>query len=75
MTRATRRVKLQARTTQVHMEWVHDAHVWRMWISFDPAMTNGTFIEMHEDGKLFRVTVNLDGTEERHAVTLAETVV
>lgn len=71
---ATRRIKLQARTEQVRMQHM-PGNIWRMWVSHDVTMTHGTFFEFHPNGSIERVTVNLDGTEDRFAVTLAETVI
>ena len=70
---ATRRIKLQARTSQVRMQFM-EHNIWRMWVSYDIEMRHGTFFEFHPGGRIERVTINIDGTEDRYEVTLAETV-
>lgn len=70
---ATRRIKLQGRTTAVRMQYM-EGNVWRMWTSHDVDMRHGTFFEFHPDGRIERVTIEIDGIESRFETTLAETI-
>lgn len=37
---------------------------WRLWYSYNPDRTAGTFLELHPLGTVYRVTIDEDGTEK-----------
>ena len=40
------------------LEFVNDT--WRVWTSYNPTLTKGTFIELGKDGSMTRHTINID---------------
>lgn len=39
---------------------LHEGH-WRIWKNYNKAATAGTFLELHADGRVDRVTIGPDG--------------
>lgn len=34
---------------------------WRIWVAYNPSLSQGTFISLNPDGKMFRVMINALG--------------
>lgn len=63
---ATSRIGLPAGAKDVRLERVDSdtCHYWRLWLSFDKHMQFGTYLVLHDDGSIDRVTQHTDGWEQ-----------
>ena len=65
-TKLLRIERLPRRT--ILMDWgnepVEGTGAWMVWINANRTFTAGTFVCLHDNGTIDRVTVNPDGTEE-----------
>jgi hypothetical protein len=41
---------------------------WRVWVAYNTTLTAGTYILLHNNGDMMRVTVHPDGTESYNAL-------
>ena len=46
----------------------HVEGTWKLWLSHNLTLTLGTFLLLHDDGSIERVTLREDGTEETFKV-------
>lgn len=71
MTRRTVALTMPGHRQVPFAEYVHDTYVddsgrdqdrgfWRIWQHFNNAATAGTFLELHSDGRVERVTIGPD---------------
>jgi hypothetical protein len=49
-------------------EWHPDYKCWRVWISYDPTITAGTYLELNPDGSAHRITSQPNGDISHHVL-------
>lgn len=64
--KATSRIGLPAGSRDVRLERVDSDthHYWRLWLSYDRNMEFGTYLMLHDNGAITRITVHPDGWEQ-----------
>lgn len=64
--KATFRIGLPTVSKDVRLERVDSDtyHYWRLWLSYDRDMEFGTYLMLHNNGAITRITVHPDGWEQ-----------
>lgn len=61
---ATVPIGIQPGTKLLQIVPPHGDGMWVLWLYHDRLMKSGTYLKLYPDGKMERVTLSLDGTEE-----------
>lgn len=62
-------VALPPGTKLLRLSYLTESNSYVLWIHHDKTFQYGTYLTLHPDGKIERVTQRPDGTEERHRVS------
>lgn len=66
--RATIPVAIQPGTKLLQLLYEIDTQSWILWLHHNLQMTNGTYLHLHKDGAITRITLRPDGTEDHYIV-------
>lgn len=62
--KATIPIGIPPRTKLLRLERLPDIKAWHLWLHQSPDGTLGTFLRLHNDGRIERVTVRADEGDE-----------